>query len=71
MKSKVCFAYCTFPNEKTAREICAKLVEENTIACANLLGPIRSLYKWKGKVHDEQEWVAILKTSDLKRATLK
>lgn len=71
MKSKIFFAYCTFPDEDTARKICARLVEENTIACANLLGPMNSIYKWKGELQQEKEWAAIMKTSALKQATLK
>lgn len=72
MKSKKIYvAYCTFPDEKIAQAVCKKLVEENTIACANILGPMRSLYKWKGKLNEDTEVAAILKTSSLKRATLK
>ena len=71
MNSKVILAYCTFPDENTAHTICEQLVDESTIACANVLGPMRSFYKWNGKLHKEQEWIAIFKTSVFKRATLK
>ena len=31
------------------------LVEERLAACAHLLTPIRSVYRWEGAVHDEPE----------------
>jgi periplasmic divalent cation tolerance protein len=31
------------------------LVEERLAACGHVTGPIRSLYRWKGAVHDEPE----------------
>jgi periplasmic divalent cation tolerance protein len=72
MKSKdVLTAYCTFPNEATAEQICEALVLENLIACANIFGPVKSIYRWGGKLNKEQEWVAIIKTSALKQVALK
>lgn len=71
MKSKIVLAYCTFPDEKTAQSICKQLVDENTIACANVFAPMQSIYKWQGEVKLEKEWAAILKLSRLKQATLK
>ncbi len=70
MSSRVTFAYCTFPSEDSAKSICEQLVFEETIACANIHGPVHSLYKWQGQLQKSAEWVAILKTSELKRATL-
>lgn len=71
MKSKVVLAYCTFPDEKTAHAVCSKLVEENTIACANVFAPMQSIYKWQGELKVEKEWAALLKLSAFKQATLK
>jgi periplasmic divalent cation tolerance protein len=31
------------------------LVEERLAACGHVLGPIRSIYRWDGAVHDEAE----------------
>jgi len=71
MKSKIVLAYCTFPSEEAAYEICERLVNENVIACANVFPPMKSIYKWNGQLMKEPEWAAILKTSCLKQATLK
>ena len=39
------------------------LVEERLAACANVIGPIRSIYRWQGKIEDAAEVAAIFKTS--------
>jgi periplasmic divalent cation tolerance protein len=52
----------TFSSAEKAAEIARVLVEERLIACANVLPAVRSVYRWQGKVHDEAEVLAILKT---------
>ena len=45
-----------------AAELLARaLVEERLIACANLVGPIRSIYRWQGAVEEAAEHLLILK----------
>jgi periplasmic divalent cation tolerance protein len=70
MKSKVSFAYCTFPDLASAEKICEMLVREKLIACANILGESRSIYLWDGKLQKEREVAAILKLASSKRKTL-
>jgi periplasmic divalent cation tolerance protein len=41
-----------------------ELVGERLIACGQVMGPIRSTFFWEGSVHKEDEWLALLKTSD-------
>jgi periplasmic divalent cation tolerance protein len=38
------------------------LVEERLAACANIVSPLRSIYRWEGKIWDEKEWLLIIKT---------
>ena len=38
------------------------LIERRLIACGTLLPGARSLYRWEGKIADEQEVVVLLKT---------
>jgi periplasmic divalent cation tolerance protein len=52
---------CTFPDTEKAREICTALVSDGLAACANLLPGVESIYRWKGKIHDDSEVLAILK----------
>jgi periplasmic divalent cation tolerance protein len=60
--TKIATVYATFPSEAEAMRIARILVEERLAACANILGPCRSLYRWKGKVEDAAEVAALFKT---------
>ena len=37
------------------------LVEERLAACANVVGPIRSIYRWQGAVEEAGEHLVLLK----------
>jgi periplasmic divalent cation tolerance protein len=37
------------------------LVSERLAACVNVVGPIRSIYRWEGAVEDAEEWLLVLK----------
>jgi periplasmic divalent cation tolerance protein len=39
-------------------------VEAGLAACANIHGPITSVYRWQGAIAEEPEWVVNLKTTD-------
>jgi periplasmic divalent cation tolerance protein len=71
MNSKITIAYCTFPSEQVAHDICERLVTEGTIACANIFGNLKSIYRWNNQLMKEDECAAILKTSVLKQEALK
>jgi periplasmic divalent cation tolerance protein len=51
----------TASSEEEGARIGRTLVEERLIACANLVGPIRSIYRWQGKVEDEREHLVLMK----------
>jgi periplasmic divalent cation tolerance protein len=52
----------TLPNADAAAELGKTLVGEALVACANVLPAVRSIYRWKEKVHDESEVLVLLKT---------
>ena len=52
----------TCGSEEEALKVAHALVEEHLAACANVVSPIRSIYRWEGKVWDEKEWLLIIKT---------
>lgn len=52
----------TAPDEDDAATISRALVEANLAACVNIIGNIRSLYRWQGKVEDAREALMIVKT---------
>jgi periplasmic divalent cation tolerance protein len=52
----------TVANAEEAIALIKNLLERRLIACGTLLPGARSLYRWDGKVADEQECVVLLKT---------
>jgi periplasmic divalent cation tolerance protein len=52
----------TCGSEEEAAKIALSLVEEHLAACVNLVSPVRSIYRWEGKIWDEKEWILIIKT---------
>ena len=53
-----------------ARAISEVLVGEKLCACAQVSGPVSSLYRWKGRVNDESEYLLTAKTTRLRYAAL-
>ncbi|MEQ9813481.1 MAG: divalent-cation tolerance protein CutA [Azospirillaceae bacterium] len=54
--------YMTFPDMDNARQIAAALVEERLIACANILPAMVSVFRWEGKVEEQEEVAMLAKT---------
>ena len=48
--------------ERQARSIARRLVDERLAACVNIVGPIRSVYRWRDAVEDEPEFILLIKT---------
>jgi len=57
----VVLVLCTVP-EAAALPLVDALLAERLIACANLLGPLRSRYRWQGAIQDSTETLLLLKT---------
>jgi periplasmic divalent cation tolerance protein len=55
--------YAIFADADEAERIGRTVVEERLAACINILGPIRSIYRWQGEVGSADEVAAILKTA--------
>ena len=62
----VSVVYTTIDNIQDARKIAHALVEEQLVACVNIIPGIESVYRWKGKIEEENEYVIIAKTVDEK-----
>ncbi|MBW7996722.1 MAG: divalent-cation tolerance protein CutA [Candidatus Glassbacteria bacterium] len=54
--------FVTVGSENDALLIARTVVEERLAACGNVLGSVRSIYRWQGKVEDELEVLLMLKT---------
>ncbi len=56
----------TTEKQEDAEKIAKDLVKERVCACAQVFGPIKSWYWWKGKVESSIEWQIKLKTTSEK-----
>jgi periplasmic divalent cation tolerance protein len=56
-------ALSTVSSEADAERIARALVEERLAACVNMISAVRSIYRWKGAVEDEQEILLLMKTT--------
>ncbi|NQV58499.1 MAG: divalent-cation tolerance protein CutA [Alphaproteobacteria bacterium] len=54
--------YVTCANTDEARVIARALVGDRLVACANILGPMSSIYHWEGGVTEQEEVAMVLKT---------
>ena len=53
----------TAGSSEEAGKIARSLVEQKLAACVNLIDPIRSVYRWEGKVTEDGEALLIVKSS--------
>jgi periplasmic divalent cation tolerance protein len=52
----------TAANREEAEKILKALLNEKMIACANIIGPVNSLFWWHEKIESAQEYVLLMKT---------
>lgn len=53
-----------------AQELAREVVNARLAACVQVLGPVRSTYRWKGDVEVAEEWVCSMKTTSERFAAL-
>ena len=61
--------HVTYDSEADARAQARRVIEARQAACANIIGTVRSLYWWKGRIEEEDETLVIFKTSEAKAAS--
>jgi periplasmic divalent cation tolerance protein len=55
----------TTGTEEQALSIARALVSERLAACVNIIGPIRSVYRWRDAIEDEREYLLLIKPARL------
>src|SRR5258708_2380775 len=60
----------TVTSSEKAEQLAGALVERRLAACVNIVGPVRSIYRWKGAVEVEQEYLLVIKTTAERAAEL-
>lgn len=63
MSSDPVIVASTTDNEEAARALAAGVIDAKLGACAQVVGPITSVYRWEGEVQTEQEWRVEIKTA--------
>ena len=53
----------TVGTRDAADRLAAELVAERFAACAQVVGPVQSTYRWAGRVERSEEWYCHLKTT--------
>jgi len=56
------FVVMTAANMEEAVKIVRCLLDERLIACANIVGPVSSLFWWEGKIDEASEFLVFMKS---------
>ena len=62
--------FVTVPSRQDGERIAEAVVGEQLAACANLVGPIRSIYRWQGEICRDDEHLMLIKTTRERYASL-
>jgi periplasmic divalent cation tolerance protein len=58
-----CLVLTTVDSAEAADRLASTVVTARAAACAQVVGPIRSTYRWDGAVTTDQEWQVVMKTA--------
>jgi periplasmic divalent cation tolerance protein len=53
----------TTDSKQLADSMCAEVIQAELGACAQIEGPITSVFRWHGEVHTEKEWRVEIETT--------
>lgn len=51
------------PDQQLAKRISHLLIQEGLVACVNIGAPIRSIFRWKGEISEDEEIPLMIKTT--------
>jgi periplasmic divalent cation tolerance protein len=63
MSAEFLLVLCTCPTRSVASAITTALLEQELAACVNRLPGIKSSYRWKGQVEEDDELLLMIKTT--------
>jgi periplasmic divalent cation tolerance protein len=52
----------TTASKQEAENIAQQLLKKRLIACANIIGPVSSLFHWSGKIEKAEEYLILMKS---------
>ncbi len=59
---KLSLGYITFPTKAEAKNVVLALLQEELIACANIIDGVESYFPWEDEIQKSKEVVVIIKT---------
>ena len=62
MKNSLIVVLVTVGSKEEAEKISRQLLEDKLIACANIIGPVTSHFRWLGKIDCSEEFLILLKS---------
>jgi len=60
--SKHIQVFTTTEKKEDALRIARTLVEKKLAGCVQIVGPVSSIYWWKGRIEEAGEWLCIIKS---------
>lgn len=54
----------TTEKKEQAEAIADIVIKKRLAACVQIIGPISSKYRWKGKTEEKEEWLLLMKTRE-------
>lgn len=61
-KSRYIQVFTTVAKRSEAERIAKFLLDKKLSACTQIIGPITSVYRWKGKIKKSKEWLCVVKS---------
>ncbi len=62
MQNEYVIVMVTTPSKQEAENIAQQLLKKQLIACANITGPVSSLFHWSGKIEKAEEYLVFMKS---------
>lgn len=60
----------TVARQQEAEQLARHVVEQRLAACVQIVGPVRSIYRWQGRIESDEEWLCLMKTTAARYAAL-
>lgn len=64
MKPEYIIVLVTTPNKPEAEKIVNHLLDDKLIACANIIGPVTSIFHWSGNTDRAEEYLLLMKSKE-------
>lgn len=62
--------FVSVPSKEEGEIIANYLVEQKIVACVNIIHNMHSIFRWKGKIEEDNEFLLIMKTTKEKKSEL-